>query len=358
MIIATIYDTNLAVIGNVTQWKSLLRKEMLRGVGNFEMKIPASPAVVSALLQGYFIVFSDTPEKAFLVEAVEPDILQNDPDTVVVSGRDLKALFALRVVWGLQKVSGTPWNRMYWLIHDQTVAPSSGNNPQNRTIPYLQDLARDGDDRGTNVEASQFTGDNLLEALVSVVGTDECGWRVELDVRNQQITPTFFTGADKTGSVQFHSLLGNLKNLSYLRDVADSANVAIIGGEGEGSERVYTNVYSADYTGLSRRELFVDARDLQSGDYSTTSEYTAALRNRGIDKLAEKTPVQELSFDTVSGIYRYGVDFSLGDTVKVVNTDVLGISAEARVIGMTISDDSDGHNETPTVEILSMEVTV
>ncbi|MDO4175696.1 MAG: hypothetical protein Q4D42_13120, partial [Eubacteriales bacterium] len=90
--------------------------------------------------------------------------------------------------------------------------------------------------------------------------------------------------------------------------------------------------------------------------YSTTLEYTAALRNRGIDKLAEKVPAQELSFDTVSGIYQYGADFSLGDMVKVVNTDVLGISAKARVIGMTISDDSDGHNETPTVEILSMEV--
>ncbi|MDO4175300.1 MAG: hypothetical protein Q4D42_11105, partial [Eubacteriales bacterium] len=192
MIIATIYDAELSVIGNITQWKSLIRKEQLRGAGNFEMKLPASPAVISALLQGYFVVFSDTPEKAFLIESVEPDILQNDLDTVVVSGRDLKALFALRVVWGLQKVSGTPWNRMYWLIHDQAVAPSSGNNPQNRAIPYIQDLARDGDDRGTNVEASQFTGDNLLESLVSVVGTDECGWRVELDVHNQQITPTFF----------------------------------------------------------------------------------------------------------------------------------------------------------------------
>lgn len=355
-IIGTIYDENLIVIGNITAWKSLIRKELLRGAGEFEMKLPASPAAVSSLLQGYFISFSDTLEKAFLIESVEPDILQNDMDTIVVSGRDLKALLSLRVVWGLQKVSGTPWNRMYWLMHYQAIAPSSGNNPGNRIIPYLQDLARDGDDRGSVVEASQFTGDNLLGALVSVIGTDECGWRVELDIHNQQITPIFFAGTDRTSSVQFHNLLGNLKNLSYLRDITNSVNVAIIGGEGEGSERVYNNAYSADYAGLKRRELFVDARDLQSEDYSTTSEYMAALKNRGIDKLAEKAPVQELSFDTVSNIYQYDVDFGLGDTVKVVSTDVLGISATARVIGITISDDSDGHNETPTLEILSTEV--
>ncbi|MCD8356254.1 MAG: siphovirus ReqiPepy6 Gp37-like family protein [Clostridia bacterium] len=358
MIIATIYDNELTVIGNVVQWKSLIRTELLRGAGEFEMKLPASPTAVSCLLQGYFISFSDTPEKAFLIESVEPDILQNDMDTIVVSGRDLKALLSLRVVWGLQKVSGTPWNRMYWLIHYQAIAPSSGNYPENRVIPYLQDLARDGDDSGDTVEASQFTGDNLLDTLVSVVGTNECGWRVELDVRDQQITPIFFTGTDRTGTVQFHNLLGNLKNLSYLRDIADSANVAIIGGEGEGSARTYNNAYSADYAGLKRRELFVDARDLQSEDYDTKSAYNTALQNRGIDKLAEHTLVQNLSFDTVSGIYQYGIDFKLGDTVKIVNTDVLGISATARVIGMQISDDSEGHNETPTVEILDMEVVV
>lgn len=349
-IICTIYDKDLKVVGNITSWKSIIRTVMQRGTGEFELKAPASPETISALWQGYFIHFQDD-KSAYLIEYVRPDILQNNMNTVVVKGRCLKSLLDLRVVWGLQIVSGTRWNRMYWLMHNQAIAPSDSN----RIIPYLQDLVLDGDDKGETETNAQYTGDNLLDACVKTLGTGAYGWKMSLDLENKQITNTFYVGVDRTSTVKFHNLLGNLKNISYIRNVEGSANTAIIGGEGEGSARKYRYVNN-DNSGLVRRELFVDARDLQSSEYSSTTKYNAALDSRGSEKLSEKVPVSEFTFDAVSNVYKFKEHYNVGDMVRATSTDVLGIDAVVRVIGVQISDDSDGHNETPIVEIVSTEV--
>lgn len=273
-------------------------------------------------------------------------------DTIVVKGRCLKALLSQRVVWGLQTVSGTRWNRMYYLMHFQAVAP----NDANRTIPYLQDLDAESEDRGESVTNAQFTGDNLLDACVKTLGDGIYGWKMSLDLGNKTIKNVFYAGTDRTRTVKFHNLLGNLKNVSYTRDASDSANTAIVGGDGEGSQRKYRYANN-DNTGLERREIFVDARDLQSDDYSSADRYNAALDNRGIEKLLEKAPVNEFTFDVISNVYKYGEHYNIGDSVRVASTDKLGIDGIVRIIGMQFSDDSDGHNETPIVEVLSTEVT-
>lgn len=363
MIICSVYDKELKTVGCITVWKSLLRTYLLRGAGKFELKCPAIPEIISLALQGYFIRFHDD-ESCFLIESVEPDLLQDSADTVVIGGRDLKALTALRVVWGMQQVSGTAWNRMYWLLYYQCIEPKQ--HADLRKIPYLQTLEYIGTDAGEVVEAAQYTGDNVYDACVEILGTDRSyGWRMYFDWDAQEIKNEFYSGSDKTASIQFHSLLGNLKNVQYLRDIADYANVAIIGGEGEGSARKWQNVGSDSYTGLDRRELFVDARDLSSestdDDGNTTtltvSQYNAVMQNRGQEKLSDHTISTELEFDVLDGVSAtWKEDYDLGDTVKVVNTDKLGISATARVIGVQVSDDSDGRSVTPTVELVSMEV--
>lgn len=348
-IICTIYDKELKVVGYITNWKSIIRTTMQRGTGEFEIKAHASPETISALWYGYFMYFQDD-KSTYLIEYVRPDILQNDMNTIVVKGRCLKALLDTRVVWGLQSVSGTRWNRMYWLMHNQAIAPSDSN----RIIPYLQDLVLDGNDKGETETNAQYTGDNLLDACVKTLGTGAYGWKMSLDLENKQIANTFYVGVDRTSTVKFHNLLGNIKNVFYTRDVTGSANTAIVGGEGEGSARKFRYVNN-DNSGLGRRELFVDARDLQSSEYSSTANYNAALDSRGSEKLAEKAPVNEFTFDIISNVYKYGSHYNVGDTVRATSTDVLGIDAIVRVIGMQFSDDSEGYNETPIVEILSTE---
>lgn len=95
-------------------------------------------------------------------------------------------------------------------------------------------------------------------------------------------------------------------------------------------------------TGLSRRELYIDARDLQSNsdpdNPMTAEEYTSVLTVRGKEKLSENQLVK--SFETniriVNPTYELGRDFQLGDTITIIDEN-LGITTDAVVEAVTRS---------------------
>ena len=106
--------------------------------------------------------------------------------------------------------------------------------------------------------------------------------------------------------------------------------------------------------GLSRRELWVDARDLQSeregGESLTAEEYTALLTTRGTEKLAENQLVRSFSavVRTLNPTYVYGVDFFLGDTITVTD-ERLGVTVDAVVEGAERTVSIDGESLTLTL---------
>ncbi len=107
-------------------------------------------------------------------------------------------------------------------------------------------------------------------------------------------------------------------------------------------------------SGLSRRELYIDARDLQSDSdpdtLLTPEEYAAVLTVRGKEKLAENQLVR--SFDTeirtYDPTYSYGKDFFLGDTITVTD-ERLGVTVDAVVQGVERSVSAQGESLTLTL---------
>lgn len=92
-------------------------------------------------------------------------------------------------------------------------------------------------------------------------------------------------------------------------------------------------------SGLQRREIYIDARDLQSDSDPdnplTPEEYIAALTSRGKQKLAECQLVQSFSVRVreVNPTYSYGTDYQLGDTITAIDEN-LGVSINAVVQGI------------------------
>ena len=99
--------------------------------------------------------------------------------------------------------------------------------------------------------------------------------------------------------------------------------------------------------GLSRRELYIDARDLQSDsdpdNLLTPEQYTALLINRGTEKLAEKQLVQSFSTEvrTLRPTYVYDEDYRLGDTITCID-ERLGLIVDAVVEGVQRSGGKNG----------------
>lgn len=107
-------------------------------------------------------------------------------------------------------------------------------------------------------------------------------------------------------------------------------------------------------TGLARREIYIDARDLQSDSDPdkplTPEEYAAVLNSRGTEKLAECQLVKSFSAEvrTLDPTYTLGEDYDLGDTITVIDQR-LGVTADAVVQGVERSVSETGERLTLTL---------
>ena len=127
---------------------------------------------------------------------------------------------------------------------------------------------------------------------------------------------------------------------NYTDSIKDLANVAKVAGEGEGIDRQIIVIGEA--SGLARKEIFIDAKDLASSEYEDNEKYLMALELRGSEKLYEKR--RRESFDAVANTNSnlvYRKDFDLGDIVTV-KSSLLGISRRLRITEIIETYDETG----------------
>lgn len=147
----------------------------------------------------------------------------------------------------------------------------------------------------------------------------------------------FYKGRDLSQSVEFTTDAENVLSESYESSDFDEKNVVLVAGEGEGTARTLLTVGSG--VGIDRKELYVDARDLQSendGVVMSQTEYQQALASRGSSKLAEYRPILLLDGDinVQNQLYEYGVDYDLGDTVRR-SSPLFGLTYNAQITEIT-----------------------
>jgi len=111
---------------------------------------------------------------------------------------------------------------------------------------------------------SQFTGHELMEALEILGAESGLGYFMGFDPKAKQDVFTVYRGDDYSVGENVRMFSAEFRNLDALNIVDDISlykNVAYVAGQGEGANRVIVIVGTA--TGSDRREMFVDARDIQ-----------------------------------------------------------------------------------------------
>jgi hypothetical protein len=197
----------------------------------------------------------------------------------------------------------------------------------------------------TEAVSTQRTGGSVLAAFMDILDPVALGWRVDDD-----FTLRLYKGVDRrAGQPGAAGILSDasdtIENIVLTGDIDPYFNVAIVAGEGEGADRVWTSAWigATEPEGEARREVFVDARDLAStysieGDPTeytyTPAEYEEILKQRGREKLAETLFDSKFTADVINRNMTYGVDYGLGDImpVKLVK---YGLSFSARVVSAT-----------------------
>jgi len=111
---------------------------------------------------------------------------------------------------------------------------------------------------------SQYTGHELLEAL-EILGIESgVGYFMGFDPEAKQDVFTVYKGDDYTVGDNVRVFSAEFRNLDALNiadDISLYKNVAYVAGSGEGLDR--TIIIVGNTTGSERREMYVDARDIQ-----------------------------------------------------------------------------------------------
>lgn len=332
-------DNTFENIGEVNQYDSLIWPDKFNGYASFELWAPVTEENSEYFKKGNILWCGG--DNAAKVEIVKSTIDENGTKTYNVKGRTLEMLLTTRIIWGAYNASNKyASTAMYEIVNQNCVNPTNTK----RKIPYLE-CAEDKQLGGKITY--QKTGGDVYDSLTTIAGSKDLGFNVLFRPKEKKLIFEVVAGVDRTieqsvvDPVEFSTDLEDILSSSYYTNDQDEKNVAFVQGEGDGASRVSQISGNNELEGFDRKELYVDARDLQSEtvneDGSTTSltpdEYKAALVNRGDDKLSEceVTETFEAQIRVFGDVqYEFGKDYQKGDKVTVRDRQ-LNVVVSARI---------------------------
>lgn len=347
ILVFEVNDTTFDSIGEVNQYESLIWPDKFNGFGTFELWAPITDENSQYFKKGNILWCGG--DNAAVVEIVKSEIDEIGTKTYNVKGRTLEMLLTTRIIWGTYNaVNKDASTAMYEIVSQNCVNPSNAN----RKIPYLK-LAEDLKFGGKITY--QKTGGEVYDSLSTIASTCDLGFNVLFKPKTKELIFEVVEGVDRTveqsvnDPVEFSTELEDLLSSSYYTNDQDVKNVAFVQGEESGSSRKSVISGEADSKGFVRRELYVDARDLQStsvdenGEEQSLSpaEYTQVLTQRGDDKLSEckTTETFEAQIRVFGDVqYEFGVDYKKGDKVTV-RDEQLNVVVSARIT--EVQEESD-----------------
>lgn len=322
-----IYNSNRELTGIVESFEYLRWTRRYSQCGSFELKAIATPENTALLKEGN-IIWKNDDEEAGIIEHLE--LSQTEHEIITASGRFATSFLSRRIVWGTEKLSGDLSDCVEQLIETNLINPTD-------VARQITGVSFSSPNLGVPI-STQISFRNLMDTVTELCNTSGIGIKTVLNPATGIFTVTLYNGADS--QAVFSKEYENLTEQIYTESAADYANTALIGGEGEGADRTFVAITSG--SGETRREVFVDAKDLRAEDFG--ADYTGALTFRGQSKLSEQAI--RYSFDTSvnpHGNLTYKIDFDLGQTVKVISK-AWGVSMTTRITEVEETYDAVGQS--------------
>lgn len=348
-----ILDTNLKPVDILDQFESLIWTDRFYDCGEFEIYTSPSEFVVQNLKSNYYLYLRDSDHLMIIEDCKISDNIE-DGGKIIFSGRSVESILDRRIVWKQTILTGSLQDGIERLLNENVISPEI---PE-RIIPnFIFEASDDPVITALTIDA-QFTYTNLFETIRDLCVVNNIGFKVTLSDDMSHFIFKLYTGKNRSYDqtenpyVIFSQKFENIINVSYSESQKNFKNVTLVAGEGEGLERKTTIV--GNETGLSRRELYTDARDLSQETESETlsnEAYLAQLYQRGQEHLAE-TGIETVFDGQIdsSYIFKYGEDFFLGDIVQLVSN--YGIEAKAKITEIIYSEDLSGVEIYPSFKLL------
>lgn len=311
-----IFNRAIEFMGEVDDFTSLFFIRKWNSYGNFEIELDRE---IHGMTPGNYIMINNDPTLSGVIEYVDIKATSTSKK-VTIKGFELAYLLSTRITEppagkGYDEFNTTVENIMVLLVDHNMRLPVNTN----RKVANLGRAASQS--RGQRIKF-QTRYKNLLEELTSLSLMSYLGFGIELNTISKQLVFKVYQGKDLTALQTtnppkiFSKEYDNVFDFEFTYSTENSKNTAIIAGQGEEENRVVQIVYDIN-TGLDRRELFVDARDIKETDN---------LKDRADEKLSKYQETVEYDCDIDSSDYKKAWD--LGDLVTLKIKDSLTLEKQ------------------------------
>lgn len=317
--------------------------------GDFEIETVPEASLLAVCKQDYYIMNTDS-EHEMIIEGLKIVTDVEDGPRLYVTGSSLESILKRRIVWSKTVLSGNLQNGIKKLLNENIISPTDASR---KISNFIFQASTDTDITKLEI-ARECDKENLYDLIVDICQTKKIGFKIVRNASNQFVF-SLYAGKDHSYTqetlpfVAFSPKFDNLENSEFNNSTADSVNtVYVTGGENDSESLVLGN-----NSGLARRESHVSAGTM---DESYSGSYTDFLTEKGNEELKDKkiTKTFEGNVDA-TGLFKLGVDFSLGDIVQIENE--FEIRDRARVVEIIHSDDKSGRIVYPTFEAYEEEET-
>lgn len=336
-----VLNKNLETIAIIDSYKSLIWTKRYYTYGDFELYMPADEELLNYLKEDYYLI-RDDDDSVMIIEKIEITTNIEEGDFFIITGRSLESILARRIIWTQTNIStSNPVNGIYQFINDNAINPLSIN----RKISNLTFNSSFSLSAALNI---QRTGDNLMDVITEICTEFGIGFKVIL--QSDRFVCSCYQGQET--NVIFSKEFDNLISSDYASDFTNYKNCGLVAGEGEGTARKTIPIWntSSEPSGLDRREVYIDARDMSTNEGEIVeSEYMSKLSQRGKEKLNEFVATKSFASEIETRMtYQYKIDYNLGDIVNITNE--FGITSKPRIIEIIESWDETGYSVIPTFE--------
>lgn len=350
-----VLNADFESIAVIDTYESMIWTDRYNAYGDFEIYFAMDESLLEYIKEDYYLWLKES-DHSMIIEDIKIDADTEEGNRLIVTGRSLESILERRIIWGQRIFSGNLQNAIQTMLNENIISPSVADR---KIANFIFVPSTDSKITSLTID-NQYTGDDLYTVIKGLCEENNIGFKIVLTDDNQ-FAFSLYAGADRSYDqtenpyVVFSPNFENIINSNYFSSKAGYRNVTLVAGEGEGASRKTTAVGSA--SGLDRRELFTDARDISSDTEDGTlsdAEYIAQLRTKGLKNLADHMITTAFEGEVeVTRLFKYGEDFFIGDIVQIANE--YGNENSAYISELIISNSDEGLSIYPTFKTISKE---
>ncbi len=297
-----VFDKNLNLKGVIDGFISLRWRRKYYEAGEFGLVVAPYKNNIDLLKKDNIIIRSDYTE-AGIIDTIS---FNDDGKNVEIncSGSFLLYLTKRRIIKKMINYNGNILDGQKTLL--------------NKMTPLTENFEIEPTTMLTDNIQFQCIYKNVYDFICNLSKISNIGARIVPNIENKVYRFENYKGIDRTHNQKlneryaFATTQKNVEKLNLTDTSIGNCNYCLVGGSGEGNERILVEVQEGNPTGFDLFESFLDAKS-ESRDNLTDSEYKESLKSLGLAKLL----TEQRSIEVTAYATDYRNKWDLGDIVDI-----------------------------------------